>query len=555
MQNSNTGQYKISILPYGKSVSAGKQEMLLEALTGNGILLRSDCGGKGLCGKCLVRIAESSLKSVSAPDDAEVRILGGKDIKARYRLACMVSALSDLSVEIPDSSLLNTEVVQKVPTILPEPIPFLALPVAGSHKLYGLAIDLGTTTIAVYICDLVFGKVAGSISLRNPQAMFGDDVISRIAIVAENSENLVRQQRLAVQAIEWGVIAFCRSCHIDPIHIRSTVVVGNSTMIHLFAGENPSSIGVSPYAPLFVENKTFQAESIGLKFNPSTEIFTLPLISGFLGSDIVAAALVTEMDKVDTGTMLIDIGTNGEVMLKSENGLFATSCATGPAFEGATIRHGMPAVSGAIDAVKIDRKNGTVTCSVICKNPNAVCLPAGICGSGIISAVAELYRTGLVLSNGRLDRHSGSQLIRENQTEMLEFELVSAEKSKTGKAITLTQKDIRAVQLAKGALFAGIKMLCSLAGLTSPKRLLVAGAFGANINKKDALTIGMFPDLPEENITGVGNAAGAGAILALLNPELRDKARELARSVIVIDLASLPEFQKIFLDSLSFPAS
>jgi uncharacterized 2Fe-2S/4Fe-4S cluster protein (DUF4445 family) len=553
MQNPNTDKYTISILPDGRTIQAVKEESLLEALTGSGIFLRSDCGGKGLCGKCLVRIAESSRKIVSTPEDAEVRFWGEKDLKAGYRLACRVKVLNDLSVEIPDSSLLSAEVVEKAPMIMPEPIPFRALPAAGSAKPYGLAIDLGTTTIAVYLCDLVSGKIAGSISVRNPQAMFGGDVISRISIVAENSGNLIRLQRMAVQAIEWGVTALCRSNHIDPEHIRSAVVVGNSTMIHLFAGANPSSIGVFPYAPLFVEDKIFKAGSVGFKFNPSAEIFTLPLISGFLGSDIVAAALATELDKAAAGTLLIDIGTNGEVMFKGDNGLFATSCATGPAFEGATIRHGMLAMSGAIDAVKIDRKNGAVTFSVICKNADAVCMPAGICGSGIVSAVAELYRAGLVLSNGRLQSNSGLPLIREGETGMLEFELVSAEISETQKAITLTQKDIRAVQLAKGALFAGIKMLCASAGLTEPKRILVAGAFGANINKKDALTIGMFPNLPQGNITAVGNAAGAGAILALLNPTLRDKARELARSVTVIDLASLPGFQKTFLDSLSFP--
>lgn len=553
MQTSNTKKYTISILPDGKTIQAGREETLLEALTGNGILLRSDCGGKGLCGKCLVRIAESSLKNVSTPDDAEVRILGEKDLKAGYRLACRVKVLSDLSLEIPDSSQISAEVVEKTPMILPEPIPFRTLPATDSTKHYGLAVDLGTTTIAVYLCDLASGKVAGSISVRNPQAIFGDDVISRIGIVAENTGNLSRLQKMAVQAIEWSVTALCRSCHIDPGHIRSSVVAGNSTMIHLFAGVNPSSIGVSPYTPLFVEDKTFKAGSVGFKFNPSAEIFTLPLISGFLGSDIVAAALATEMNKAAYGTMLIDIGTNGEVMLKIKNGLFATSCATGPAFEGAAIRHGMPAVSGAIDAVKIDRKTGAVISSVICKNPNAVCLPAGICGSGIISAVAELYRAGLVLSNGRLQSNSRLPLIGNNETGLPEFELVSAEKSETGKAITLTQKDIRAVQLAKGALFAGIKILCASAELTSPKRLLVAGAFGANINKKDAITIGMFPGLPQGNINAVGNAAGAGAILALFNPELRDKARELARSVTVIDLAGLPEFQTIFLDALAFP--
>ncbi len=553
MQNSDTEKCMIRILPDGKHMPTNKGEILLEALTGNGILLRSDCGGKGLCGKCLVRVTEPSHKSVSFPEDAEVRVIGKKNLKAGYRLACRVTVLNDSSLEIPDNSLLSPEVIQKSPMILPKPIPFLALPAAGSADRYGLAIDLGTTTIAVYICDLVSGKVAGSISVRNPQAMFGDDVISRISIVAENSGNLMRLQKMAVKAIEWCVTALCRSSHIDPEHIRSAVVVGNSTMIHLFVSVNPSSIGVFPYAPPFVEDKTFQAGSVGFEFNTSADIFTLPLISGFLGSDIVAAALATEMDRAVAGAMLVDIGTNGEVMLKSKNGLFATSCATGTAFEGAAIRHGMQAFSGAIDAVKIDRNNGCVTCSVIHNDPNAICLPSGICGSGVISAVAELYRVGLVSSDGHFYRNSGSPLIRDDETGLLEFELVSAEKSETRQAITLTQKDIRAVQLAKGALLSGMKMLCAAAGLTVPKQILLAGAFGTFIDKKDALSIGMFPDVPEENITGVGNGAGAGAVLALFNPELRDKARELARTVTVLDLASLPEFQKIFLSSLSFP--
>mgnify|MGYP002066931475 CR=1 FL=1 len=542
----------IKILPHVKPVRAGRGESLLEALTGAGILLKSCCGGKGLCGKCLVRIPEPSLESVSFPEDAEARVLIEKGLKAGDRLACRVKILNHLSVEIPDNSLLSPEVVQKGPIILPESIPFRALP-AGTADRYGLAVDLGTTTIAVYICDLVSGKVAGSISVRNPQAIFGDDVMSRISIVAENPGNLTRLQKMAVKAIEWSVTALCRSSHIDPGHIRSAVVVGNSTMIHLFTGENPSSIGVFPYNPLFVEGKTFKAKSVGFEFNLSAEIFTLPLISGFLGSDIVAAALATELDRAAAGTMLVDISTNGAVMLMSKNGLFATSCATGPAFEGATIRHGMHAVSGAIDAVKIDRINGVVTCSVIQKDQNTNCLPSGICGSGVVSAVAELYRVGLVSRDGRINRNTGSQLIRYDESGVVEFDLVSADKSETLQTITLTQKDIRAVQLAKGALFSGMKMLCDAAGLTVPKRLLVAGAFGTFIAKKDALTTGMFPDLPEENIIGVGNGAGAGAVLVLFNPALRDKTKELARTAKVLDLASRPEFQKIFLSSLPFP--
>jgi uncharacterized 2Fe-2S/4Fe-4S cluster protein (DUF4445 family) len=530
----------------------GKGESLLEALTCAGILLKSGCGGKGLCGKCLVKVTEPSPESITPTEDAESRILGEKKLKAGYRLACRVKVLKDLSVEIPDSSLLSPEVVQKGPVILPEQIPLCALP-EGTADRYGLAVDLGTTTIAVYICDLVSGKANGSISVRNPQAMFGDDVMSRISAVGANPGNLSRLQKMAVKAIEWCVISLCRSRHIDPGHIRTVVVAGNSAMIHLFAGENPSSIGVFPYAPIFVEEKNFKAGSVGFEFNRYAGIITLPLISGFLGSDIIAAALATKFDKASPGTMLVDIGTNGEIMLIGENSIFATSCATGPAFEGATIRHGMHAVSGAIDAVKIDRISGGVTCSVIREDTDTVRLPSGICGSGVVSAVAELYRAGLVSRDGSVNLNSGSPLIRYEETGVPQFEFVSAEKAETRQAITLTQKDIRAVQLAKGALLAGMKMLCAAAGLSVPKKLLVAGAFGAFIAKKDALTIGMFPDLPEDNITVVGNGAGAGAVLALLKPVLIEKARELARSVKVLELAAMPDFQKVFINSLQFP--
>ena len=552
MRKIKTDTCLIRIVPEDRFFEAGKGQSLLEALTSAGILLKSGCGGKGLCGKCLVRIPESLPKSISSSEDAESQVLGEKELKVGDRLACQVTVLNDLSVKIPDSSLLGPEVVQKGPMILPEPIPFLALPACTTDR-YGLAVDLGTTTIAVYICDLVSGRVSGSVSVRNPQAIFGDDVMSRIGAVAINTGNLKRLQKMAVKAIEWSVTSLCLVMHIDPRHIRSAVVSGNSTMIHLFAGQNPSSLGVFPYTPIFVEDKTFKARSVGFEFNPSADIFTLPLISGFLGSDIIAAVLATELDRAAVGTMLVDIGTNGEVMLMGKNGLIATSCATGPAFEGATIRHGMHAVSGAIDAVKIEKKNGGVTCMVIQKDQDAISLPSGICGSGVVSAVAELYRVGLVSKDGRLNHKSGSPFIRYNETGLLEFELVSAEKSQNRKAIILNQKDIRAVQLAKAALFSGMKMLCGAAGLTVPKQLLVAGAFGTFIDKKDALTIGLFPALPEENIVEVGNAAGAGAVLALFNPALRDKARELARTIKVLDLASQPEFQKIFLSSLPFP--
>ncbi|MCJ7626643.1 MAG: ASKHA domain-containing protein, partial [Anaerolineaceae bacterium] len=518
-----------------------------------GTILGSDCGGNGRCGKCLVRIPNLSMESISSPADVELQLLGEKGLKDGFRLACQATVLNDLLIEIPDTSLLNAEVSSKGPMLLPEHM-YSKEPFTHISESYGLAVDLGTTTIAVYLCDLDSEKVAGSISVRNPQAIFGDDVMSRISAVIDNSSNLTRLQNMVVKAIQWCVTSLCQSMHINETGcIKNAVVVGNSTMIHLFVGENPSSLGAFPYEPRFIEEKTFKAETVGFSFNPYAEIFTLPLISGYLGSDIVAAALATELGKSNPGTMLVDIGTNGEVMLMGKNQLLAASCATGPAFEGAAIKHGMHAVSGAIDAVKFDKETGSVICSVIQKDPHTTVQPSGMCGSGVISAVAELYRNGFLSGSGQLNSNSGSPYIRYDENGILEFELVPAQLSQTGRAITLTQKDIRAIQLAKGALITGMKLLCDKTDFKVPKRLLVAGAFGTFIDVEDAKAIGMFPDLPKNNVTGVGNAAGAGAVLSLFDPSLRAKARELAHSTIVVALATMPNFEKTFISALAFP--
>jgi uncharacterized 2Fe-2S/4Fe-4S cluster protein (DUF4445 family) len=331
------------------------------------------------------------------------------------------------------------------------------------------------------------------------------------------------------------------------------VVVGNSTMVHIFVGENPSSIGVFPYTPQFVNEKTLRAGSIGFRFNPNSQIRTLPLITGFIGADIVSAALASELSHSEPGTMLVDVGTNGEIMYLGKDGLSATSCATGPAFEGAAISHGMHAVSGAIDAVNIDKTSGKAICSLIQQNPAKPKKPAGLCGTGVISTVAELYKAGLILKDGAFNSQADSAYMRLNENQLSEFIVVPAENTQDGRPVTFTQKDVRAIQLAKGALRTGIDLLCKETGMELPAKLLVAGAFGSFINKKDALRIGMFPRISEQNIDVVGNAAGAGAILALFDENILTRANELTRATRVIDLSTHPDFQDTFINSLAFP--
>ena len=490
--------------------------------------------------------------SLSPPSEGEVKILGQEELAAGYRLACCATLLNDISLEIPASARLSASVLEKAPPLLLEKHTISKARRDGQKANYSLAVDLGTTTIAVYLCDPAAGKVIASIAMRNPQAIFGDDVMSRISVISADPNLLKRLQRMAVKTIEWGAQALIDSMKIAAAHIKTMKVVGNSTMIHIFVGQNPASIGVYPYAPQFVEEKQFSADSIGFSFNPKAEIHTLPLITGFIGADTVGATVAAELEENPVGTMLVDVGTNGEIMFLGKTGLVATSCATGPAFEGATIQHGMQAVPGAINIIKIDRKKRTVSYSLIQKEPGNTTKPAGICGTGVISAIAELLRAGIIAKDGAFNHETKYPNLQLDENNTAQFILVPPEKTADGRAIVLTQKDVRAIQLAKGAIRAGIDLLCIETHIDLPGKVLLAGAFGSYIKPQDALTIGMLPDLPPEDIEGVGNAAGAGAILTLFEERYAKKANELSRTTRVLDLSTHPNFQDTFIKALSF---
>jgi len=541
---------EVTLQPENRPIHAQPDQSLLEAMIDAGILLRADCGGKGKCAKCRIQISDESRNSVSKPTDAELRVLKARELQNGYRLACQVSASESITVSIPEQTLLKPEVAQKGPTLLP-----VLEPVASedTSEHFGIAVDLGTTTIAVYLCDTNRRNVLSSVSLRNPQVIYGDDVMSRITAVYQHDNLLAKLHKSAVQAIEWGIYSLCRSSQIQTHQLDQMVVVGNSTMIHLFANEDPASIGVYPYEPKFKDEREFAAASLGFSFNPDAVVTTLPLISGFLGSDIVAASLAADHRHWQNGTVLIDVGTNGEVILLQDDQFTATSCATGPAFEGASIHHGMHAISGAIDDVKIDPKTGRPSCSVIQKDPAKLKKPAGICGSGVVSAIAELYRCGMILKDGRILPDNFPDSFVQHEDEPPAYVLVPSEQAQSKRTVTLTQADVRAIQLAKGALYTGISLLCLEMGIIKPSRILIAGAFGSYINIQDALTIGLFPEIDPGNVKVVGNAAGAGAILALFDDAYRQTALVLSRETKVVDLGGHPKFQDVFMRSLAFP--
>jgi uncharacterized 2Fe-2S/4Fe-4S cluster protein (DUF4445 family) len=540
-----THEDEFTILLQGKPIKARKGRSLLYALSEKGIFLRADCGGNGRCTKCMVNIVEESTeKGLKNIDESS----GSNRLQSRNALACQEIVKKNLVIEIPKAANLNPYLIHKgrVSQKLKSRISNLLrnnLPFSG----YCAAIDIGTTTIAIYLCDMDNFTIDRSLSLKNPQALFGQDVMSRLTALSENPMVLKRLHQMVIQAIDYGIRQLCLSKnHMDPKNIKRMVVVGNSVMLHLFLRKNPSSIGVAPYRPGF--NVSWNVSANRLGFNYDAEIFTLPLISGFLGADIVAAALAVDLKNAPFGTVLADVGTNGELMAVGPKSTIATSCATGPALEGVSIEHGMQAVSGAISSMSIDMKAGKITYSVIGNQK-----PYGICGSGIISAVAELLRAKLIFPDGRFDPLSGSNRIKFNHKNIPEFVLVPEKESGTGKTITLTQTDIRNVQLAKGAFRAGIDLLCKKIGVDVPHKLLVAGAFGNYIRKQDALIIGMFPPMPMQNIHIVGNAAGEGAILSLFDPQSILDAWDLTRDTQVFDLASQKNFQDHFVDSLTFP--
>lgn len=548
---SDSAKIRIKVGEY--AVEAPPGAVLMEALVSGGLLLRSDCGGRGRCGKCLVRVVHCEPGALSDALEAERHRLGPERLAGGYRLACCAQVFGEVAAEIPPESRLAAEVVQKgLPVLLSrlqaEPPAGPADPSAG----YGLAVDVGTTTLAVYLCDRTQRSIVGSTSARNPQSIFGDDVISRIHAVRTDPGALPRLQKMTVSTVEWALSALCRRFRIDPRAVAEMVAVGNSTMIHLLLGEDPSPIGVFPYTPGFLEDRVVAAGSIGMNLAVSARLRTLPLISGYLGADIVSAALAADLGRREPGTLLVDVGTNGEIILVTERGLAATSCATGPAFEGASIRHGMQATSGAIDAVRFRPGPGRLDYTLIQAAERAQIKAAGICGSGVISAAAELLRAGVISKSGSFNRECGAAGLRTGENQILEFEIVPAGQAFNRHPITFTQADVRAVQLAKGALRTGIDLLCRENGWSRPRRILLAGAFGSYINRADALTLGMFPEMPVDDIEVVGNAAGAGAVLALLDESWFERAREIARGVKVLELSAHPDFQNTFINALSF---
>ncbi|MFN3481127.1 MAG: ASKHA domain-containing protein, partial [Thermodesulfovibrionales bacterium] len=426
---------------------------------------------------------------------------------------------------------------------------------------YGLAVDIGTTTVVGYLCDLNTGKVINTESMMNPQVPYGEDVMSRITYAMMNPDGLEKMQRAIIEGLNEIVERVSSDLRVNGRNggeaIVDMTVVFNTAMHHIFLGFNPEYIGRSPFIPAIQHSVNIKARDMGIKINPASYIHVLPIEAGFVGADNVGVLIAEEPYNLNEKVLIIDIGTNGELLLGNRERVCSTSCATGPAFEGAQIKFGMRAAPGAIEKVKIDPITKEPQYKVIGKvdwHTHLEKIDAkGICGSGIIDAVAEMFKAGIIDKSGKFNMELNIPRIRRDADGKPEYVLAWADETSIGTDITINQADVRALQLAKGALYAGAKLMMKRMGIERLDKVILAGAFGSYIDKESALTLGMFPDCDINNVYAVGNAAGDGARMALLNVSKRQEADEKARWVEFVEIAVEPEFQKEFMQAMHIP--
>ncbi len=427
------------------------------------------------------------------------------------------------------------------------------------EDFYGAAVDIGTTTVAVYLCNLRTGRVVSTGAMMNPQVAYGEDLMSRISYAIENPNEGLRQlQEAIVNGLNGLIQNTAKAVQISPQAILDMTVVGNTAMHHIFLGIDPHPLGVSPFSPAVHHSQNIKARDLGLKVHPAAYVHVLPIEAGFVGADNVGVLISETPYQKDEITLTIDIGTNGELILGNRKRLASSSCATGPAFEGAHLRFGMRAAPGAIERVRIDPQTLEVRYQVIGQEKwSDKCIPdeiqaRGICGSGIIEAVAEMFRTGILEKNGRYRKNLSTPRLRKIEKGH-EFVISWARETAIGQDITLSTSDLQAVQLAKGALYAGAKIMMKQLGVNRLDKVVLAGGFGSYVDPERAMILGMFPDCDLNNVVSVGNAAGDGARIALLNRSKREEADRVAREVEYTELTIYPDFTMEFAEAMSFP--
>lgn len=611
-------KYEIEITNSGSKLTVEKGDNLLEVLQDAGYEIPSLCGGMGICGKCRVRVLEGEAPPTESDKDLFSReeLSQGKRLSCRVEveddLVLDVPSLAEekgagatakaemdeqlegiepesgierilVEMEGPgrgdqrsDSSRLvdaiegdftvPLEVLSDLPAVLRENEFSVTVTVdrtdqnllsvdSGNkqYESYGMAFDIGTTTVAGYGLDLETGVTLNVNSRENPQGKFGADVVSRIKYVREHEDGSERLQDEIIHAINDLVDEFVREEKIDPKDIYRTTFVGNTIMLHLLSGVDPTNMDQAPYIPGFTNSQIFEAEELGVKINPRGKLLLLPSLAGYIGADITAGILQTGIHKSEKLNLLVDIGTNGEMVLGNRNKIVAASTAAGPAFEGANIEQGMTARAGAISHVSIG-DDGQLDIEVI-KDRR----PIGLCGSGIVDAVGELLNAGLIREKGNII--SGRSELSRPTINPLGNRLIDIDGERAfwlhvdNNPVFITQEDIREVQLAKGAIRAGVEILLEEFGATAEEidRVFLAGAFGNYLRKENILRLGVLPRIDLDRILSVGNAAGQGAKLALVSREKSLEVERIADELEYIELSFRTDFTEKFMSAMKFP--
>lgn len=569
-----------------------KNKNLLELLQEKNINISSPCGGNKSCGKCKVIVSNGR----GSLTKSELDLLSKQDISNNYRLACCVEIKDNMVIEVVEEgqlqvmtgginlnlnydpaiksyNLKKAEIVQKsaylngilqktsteqiainslkeMANIIDKEDIFLlklqekiiAVKDKPFNKVYGLAVDIGTTTVAVYLMDLLTGKEVDVFSFHNPQKKFGADVISRINYTQKESGALQEMQGTIVSGLNQAITELTIRNKIDAGDIYQLAAVGNTIMLHFLLGINPGSIAKAPYTPVFTNTMEISPGELKVNINPAGLVQILPSVSGYIGADIIADLLVTDFTSEDWN-LVLDIGTNGEIVLGNNQQILTCSAAAGPAFEGAKITFGMAGVPGAISKFSIT-DDGQVEYETIASRK-----PAGICGSGLVDIIAELLDKKLLNSTGAFNRENNIVLKEYLTTykNMPSFKVIDEN-------ILLTQKDVREFQLAKGAIAAGINILLKEAGIgfEDIKRVYLAGGFGSFIDPVNACKIGLLPSSVEDRIIRIGNGAGLGARAYLLDKQLKEKAELLLNKIKYIELSLRKDFQDEFMNSMEF---
>ena len=628
----------VAFMPSGRRGRFPVGTPLLDCARQLGVDIDSVCGGRGICGRCQVVVAEgefakhginSVAEHVSPRGEPENRFDSRKGLAAERRLSCHALLWGDIVIDVPSDSQVHKQVVRKraeVRDIKMDPAirlhycvveePDMHNPLGDFERLslaladqwgldnleeidirvlrslqealrkgewavtvtvhrstritavwpglidhaYGIAFDIGSTTIAAHLCDLASGEVVNSGGVMNPQIRFGEDLMSRVSYIMMNpggEVDLTESVRTAINDLAHDVI---NEVNVRSDSVLNITVVGNPIMHHLVLGINPIELGGAPFALSTNSGMTLWATEVDIdSVNPDARVYFLPCIAGHVGSDTAGVILSEEPHLRDEMTLIVDVGTNAEIILGNRTKLLAASSPTGPAFEGAQISCGQRAAPGAIERLRIDRETLEPRFKVIGSDlwsneegfadEIAATGVTGVCGSGIIEALGEMFLSGILLSDGTIDGSMAATSPRIQATDRT-FSYVLFEGEIT---LSVTQNDVRAIQLAKAALFAGAALLMDKMDVDHVDRVVLAGAFGTHIDPKYAMVLGMIPDCGLDRVFSAGNAAGTGARIALLNQQSRDDIQQIVKSITKVETAVEPRFQEHFVKAMAIP--